>query len=107
MKNQLFDVIQNDVAEAGKGPAVGGGSIKQLGGRHEGRRTGGEELEGGGSVRWDEEEQVRVGYLSEPGVAHHHNAVGHALRANLPAGKKRWSTGMKRTEAPPGGLPSV
>ena len=40
LEDQLFDVVEDHVAEARKGPAVGGGGAEQLGGRH-GRGWGG------------------------------------------------------------------
>jgi len=36
LEDQLFDVVENDVAEARKRPAMGGGGAEQLGGRHGG-----------------------------------------------------------------------
>lgn len=46
------------------------------------------------------------GYLSEPGVVHHHNGVGHSLGQIYQEGKKRWSTWVKQMETRAGDLPS-
>ena len=66
MEDQFFGVVEDHVAEAGKGPAVGGGSAEQLGGRHGGGWEGAL-VDEKKPQRDEEEEGVEPGYLSEPG----------------------------------------